>query len=58
MSRRCAIAADLTGVDTELRVTQSMFEEMGETFRPGPLMKSMVAAAAPRLQVRARILPV
>lgn len=35
---------DLIGVDTELRVLQSMFEEMGETFRPGPLMKSMVAA--------------
>lgn len=35
---------DLIGVDTELRVMQSMFEEMGETFRPSPLMKSMVAA--------------
>ncbi len=35
---------DLIGVDTELRVMQSMFEEMGETFRPSPLMKAMVAA--------------
>ena len=35
---------DLIGVDTELRVMQSMFEEMGETFRPSPLIKSMVAA--------------
>lgn len=35
---------DLIGVDTELRVMQSMFEELGETFRPSPLMKAMVAA--------------
>ena len=35
---------DLIGVDTELRVMQSMFEEMGETFRPSPLLKAMVAA--------------
>lgn len=35
---------DLIGVDTELRVMTSMFEEMGETFRPSPLIKSMVAA--------------
>ncbi len=35
---------DLIGVDTELRIMQSMFEEMGETFRPSPLLKSMVAA--------------
>lgn len=35
---------DLIGVDTELRVMQSMFEEMGETFRPSSLMKAMVAA--------------
>jgi 3-hydroxybutyryl-CoA dehydrogenase len=35
---------DLIGVDTELRVMQSMFEEMGETFRPSPLLKTMVAA--------------
>jgi 3-hydroxybutyryl-CoA dehydrogenase len=35
---------DLIGVDTELRVMTSMFEEMGETFRPSPLLKAMVAA--------------
>lgn len=35
---------DLIGVDTELRIMQSMFEEMGETFRPSPIMKAMVAA--------------
>jgi 3-hydroxybutyryl-CoA dehydrogenase len=35
---------DLIGVDTELRVMQSLFEELGETFRPSPLMKTMVAA--------------
>lgn len=35
---------DLIGVDTELKVMQSMFEELGETFRPSPIMKAMVAA--------------
>jgi 3-hydroxybutyryl-CoA dehydrogenase len=35
---------DLIGVDTELRVMQSMFEEMGETFRPPAVLKAMVAA--------------
>ena len=35
---------DLIGVDTELKVMQSMFDEMGETFRPSPIMKGMVAS--------------
>lgn len=35
---------DLIGVDTELRVMQSLFEELGETFRPSPLMKAMAAS--------------
>ena len=35
---------DLIGVDTELKVMQSMFEELGETFRPSPIMKAMAAA--------------
>lgn len=35
---------DLIGVDTELRVMQSLFDELGETFRPSPLMKAMVAS--------------
>lgn len=35
---------DLIGVDSELRVMQSLFEELGETFRPSPLMKAMVAS--------------
>ena len=35
---------DLIGVDTEHKVMQSKFEEMGETFRPSPIMKAMVAA--------------
>jgi 3-hydroxybutyryl-CoA dehydrogenase len=35
---------DLIGADTELQVMQSLFAELGETFRPSPLMKAMVAA--------------
>lgn len=35
---------DLIGVDTELQVMQSLFDELGETFRPSPLMKAMVAS--------------
>jgi 3-hydroxybutyryl-CoA dehydrogenase len=35
---------DLIGVDTELRVLESLHAELGEAFRPSPLLRSMVAA--------------
>lgn len=34
---------DLIGLDTELKIQQSLFEELGEVFRPSPLLKRMVA---------------
>ncbi len=34
---------DLIGLDTELKIQQSLFEEFGEVFRPSPLLKNMVA---------------
>ncbi len=35
---------DLIGLDTELHVMESFTEELGDMFRPSPLMKQMVAA--------------
>ncbi|WHY83997.1 3-hydroxyacyl-CoA dehydrogenase family protein [Neobacillus novalis] len=34
---------DLIGLDTELKIQQSLFEELGEVFRPSPVLKNMVA---------------
>lgn len=34
---------DLIGLDTELKIQQSLHEELGEVFRPSPVLKQMVA---------------
>lgn len=36
--------ADLIGLDTELLVTEALFKEHGDTFRPSPVLKQLVAA--------------
>ena len=35
--------ADLIGLDTELRIMESLTEELGERFEPGPILRRMVA---------------
>jgi 3-hydroxybutyryl-CoA dehydrogenase len=36
--------ADLIGLDTELMVAEALFKEYGDTFRPSPMLKQLVAA--------------